>query len=235
VTPVLEMLGVSKNYGGLRPLRIESLKVLPGERVALVGLDQPSAETFVNLATGAALPDLGQASILGRATAAISDSADWLATVDRVGIVSDRAVLLDRFSVLQNLAMPFTLEIEPLPAEARARAEAIAHEVQLPAEIRDRAVGGLDGASRARVRLGRALALDPAILLLEHATAGVAPGDVVRFGEDVQAIVVRRSAALVAITIDERFARAVAGRVLSWQPVDGRLSERRGWFGRRLG
>jgi len=38
---------------------------------------------------------------------------DWLAAVDRFGIVSERAVLLDVLSVVQNLAVPFTLEIEP--------------------------------------------------------------------------------------------------------------------------
>ena len=86
------------------------------------GFDQPSAEVFVNLATGATLPDAGDVSVFGRPTTAIDDSADWLATVDRFGIVSERAVLLDALTVIQNLAMPFTLEIEPPPDDgARAR------------------------------------------------------------------------------------------------------------------
>ena len=121
---VLEFSGTSKEYGGLRPLRIAALRVDAGDRVAILGFDQPSAEVFVNLATGATLPDAGDVSVFGRPTRAIDDSSDWLATVDRFGIVSERAVLLDGLTVVQNLAMPFTLEIEPPPGRVRqARAE----------------------------------------------------------------------------------------------------------------
>ena len=59
---------MSKEYGGLRPLRIAELRVAAGERVAILGFDQPSAEVFVNLATGATLPDAGEVSVFGRAT-----------------------------------------------------------------------------------------------------------------------------------------------------------------------
>src|SRR5262249_9007740 len=95
---VLEIAGVSKSYGALRPLRLQQLAVASGESWAIVGLDQAAAELFVNLITGATLPDAGEVRIFGRPTAAIADSTDWLATVDRFGIVSDRAVLLDRLS-----------------------------------------------------------------------------------------------------------------------------------------
>ena len=229
---VLEFTGIAKDYHGLRPLRIERLRVAAGEQIAILGFDQPSAEVFVNLATGAALPDAGAISVFGRLTSAIADSADWLATVDRFGIVTERAVLLDQLTVVQNLAMPFTLAIEP-PAEAvRARAEQLAEEVGLPASTWSRAVADLDAAGRARVRLGRALALDPAILLLEHVSAGLERADIAMFGAAMRAIAARRGAALVAATADEPFARAVAGRVLTLEPATGRLKEqRRGWFG----
>ena len=68
-----------KDYRGLRPLRIERLTLAAGEQVALLGFDQPAAEVFVNLITGATLPDPGEVRVLGRPTAAITDSADWLA------------------------------------------------------------------------------------------------------------------------------------------------------------
>src|SRR5205807_1268378 len=108
------------------------LRAAPGDRVAILGLDQVAAEVFINLATGATLPDAGEVRLFGRTTSAITDSADWLATIDRLGIVSDRAVLLDQLTVVQNLAMPFTLDIEPPPDRERARAEALAREVGLP-------------------------------------------------------------------------------------------------------
>ena len=110
-SPVLALTDVVKAYGGLRPLRLKRLTVMPGECVAILGFDQPMAETFVNLATGASLPDAGSVEALGRPTSAIADSDEWLAFVDRFGIVSERAVMLEPLTVVQNLAVPFTLDI----------------------------------------------------------------------------------------------------------------------------
>jgi predicted ABC-type transport system involved in lysophospholipase L1 biosynthesis ATPase subunit len=232
VTPaVLEFAGTSKAYGGLRPLRIDGLRVNAGDRVAILGFDQPAAEVFVNLATGATLPDAGSVSILGRATKAIDDSADWLATVDRFGIVSERAVLLEALTVIQNLAMPFTLAIEPPADDIRLRAESLAREVGLAEASWSKPVAELDAAGWLRVRLGRAIALDPTILLLEHVSARLRRDEVAAVGAQIQAVAVGRGIALVAASADEPFARAVADRVLTLEPATGRLKPRRGWFG----
>ena len=231
MTPAaLEFAGVTKQYGGLRPLRIADLRIAERELVAITGLDQIAAEVFINLATGAALPDAGEVRLFGRATSAITDSADWLATIDRVGIVSERAVLLEQMSVVQNLAMPFTLDIEPPPDAERARAEALAQEVGMSQTTWTRPLADLDADAAARVRLGRAIALDPAVLLLEHATSRLAREAAAPFGAAVRAIAERRGAALVAVTADDAFARAVAGRQLTLEPATGRLKERRRWF-----
>jgi ABC-type polar amino acid transport system ATPase subunit len=231
VTTVLELAGISRDYRALRPLRIAELRVAAGDRVAILGLDAAAAEVFVNLATGASLPDTGTVALFGRPTSAIGDSADWLATVDRVGIVSDRAVLLDQLSVIQNLAMPFTLAIEPPDEDVRDRAAAIAREVRLPEAAWTQPVARLDAAGKVRVRLGRAVALDPAVLLLEHASAAVETRGVQQLGADIAAVASARGAALVALSGDDAFARAVATRVLTLQPSTGVLKERRrGWF-----
>lgn len=232
MTPaVLEFAGTSKDYRGLRPLRIAELRVAAGDHVAILGFDQASAEVFVNLATGATLPDAGDVSVFGRPTKAIRDSADWLATVDRFGIVSERAVLLDALTVIQNLAMPFTLEIEPPPNQVRERAEALAREVGLPEASWTKPVAELGAAGWVRVRFGRAIALDPAILLLEHVSARLAREGVAVLGAEMRAVAASRGIALVAATADETFAQAVAGRVLTLEPATGRLTEqRRRWF-----
>ena len=94
-----------------------------GQRRRPGGFDQTTAEVFVNLATGATLPEEGTVRVFGRATSEIADSADWLATVDRFGIVSERVVLLEQFTPLQNIAMSLTLDVDPLPADVRRRAE----------------------------------------------------------------------------------------------------------------
>jgi ABC-type transporter Mla maintaining outer membrane lipid asymmetry ATPase subunit MlaF len=227
----LEIAGLSKDYRGLRPLRIQQLTVGAEDTVAILGFDQASAEVFVNLVTGATLPDAGDVHVFGQPTSAIADGTEWLHTLDRFGIVTERAVLLDQLTVLQNLAMPFTLEIEPPPDEIRQRAEAIALEVGLPAERWPLRVADLDGNGRARVRLGRALAAGPALLLLEHASAGMARAAVSAFGASVRQVAAARRIAAVAATADDTFARAAATRVLTLEPASGRLVERRrGWF-----
>jgi ABC-type transporter Mla maintaining outer membrane lipid asymmetry ATPase subunit MlaF len=233
--PVLELSDVSKDYRGLRPLRIARLLVAATDQIAIVGLDRAAAEVFVNLVTGTTLPDLGEVRLFGRLTTAIADSADWLTIVDRFGIVSERAVLLDALSVVQNLAVPFTLEIEPPPADIRERAVALAREVALPEAAWTQPVAQLDGAGRLRVRLARALALDPAVVLLEHPTAAVASGDVVRLGAQIRSIARRRGAAAVALTGDRDFANAVATRVLTLEAATGRLSARGSWWSRLRG
>ena len=77
-TPALEFVGVVKQYGALRPLRMAALEVSRGAIVAVTGLDAAAAETFVNLATGATLPDEGEVRVFGRSTAAVSDADEWL-------------------------------------------------------------------------------------------------------------------------------------------------------------
>src|SRR5262249_14368867 len=129
---VVQVSDLTKGYRGLRPLRIHDLVVVAGESVAIVGLDAASAEVFVNLVTGATLPDAGTIRVFDRPTSAIADGDEWLTSLDRVGIDTERAVLLDQLTVIQNLAMPFTLEIEPPPEEVRERAELMAVEVGLP-------------------------------------------------------------------------------------------------------
>jgi ABC-type branched-subunit amino acid transport system ATPase component len=133
--------------------------------------------------------------------------------------------------------MPFTLEIEPPPDEVLRRASALAREVGLHESVWERPIAALDASARVRLRLGRALALDPEVLLLEHANAGLSTKDAGTLGADIRSIAARRGAAIVAATLDEAFARAVAGRVLKWEPATGRFAEQRSgrWFGRLLG
>jgi ABC-type transporter Mla maintaining outer membrane lipid asymmetry ATPase subunit MlaF len=236
VTPALiELSDLSKAYGALRPLRIARLSVAAGEPVAILGLDQAAAEMFLNLLTGAALPDRGEVHVFGRPTHAIADATEWLAFVDRFGIVSDRAVLLDGLSVTQNLAIPFTLEIEPPPDDVRVRVEALANEAGIAPVMLPRLVREVDATIRARVRVARALALDPAVLLVEHVSAGVPRGDVAALGASIRRVAERRGAAVIAATADLEFARAVARRVLTLDPATGTLSEPRRWLRRRLG
>jgi ABC-type methionine transport system ATPase subunit len=213
VGPVLRLHGMRKQYGGLRPLRIDDLVVDAGERVSIANLDAQAAETFVNLVTGATLPDEGTVEIFGRPSSDISDSTDWLNLLDRFGLVTDRIVLLDSLTVAQNLAVPFTLDLDPLSEAVLPRVEELARESGLH-NVLGHSVAEVPAEQRARIRLARALALNPDLLLLEHATATLQPAEITAFAKLIVQILDVRRCALVAITADQPFARSLGGRQL---------------------
>jgi phospholipid/cholesterol/gamma-HCH transport system ATP-binding protein len=224
--PLVEVSGVSMRYGALRPLRLHHLAVAAREHVALIGLDQPAAEVLINLITGASLPDAGEVRVFGRPTAAIADATEWFTLLDRFGIVSERAALLDAMSVVQNLAVPFSLKIEPPDDGIVRRAVAIAGEVGLAVELLDRKAGEIDALSRMRVRFGRALALDPSVVLLEHPSAGLPRDAVAAFARDVRNVTSRRGVAALTITADPGFAASSSSRIFVLEPATGRLKRR---------
>jgi ABC-type transporter Mla maintaining outer membrane lipid asymmetry ATPase subunit MlaF len=234
-SPAIEIIGVTKSYAALRPLRIAALAVAQGQRVALSGIDAGGAELVVNLVTGASLPDEGEVRIFGRRTSEIPDGDEWLSSLDRFGIVSERGVLLEGSTVMQNLALPFTLEIDPIPAETSRQVRAIAAECGIAVEWMDCRAGEVPPAVRARLHLARALALGPQLLLLEHPTAAILEAERAAFGSVVARVCESRGLTALAITFDSVFAGAAAHRTLTLQPATGQLvSARRGWWrGRR--
>jgi ABC-type transporter Mla maintaining outer membrane lipid asymmetry ATPase subunit MlaF len=154
----LELAGVVKDYRGLRPLRVAELVVESGDRVAISGLDRAAAEVFVDLVNGALLPDAGVVRVLGRSTADITEGDDWLAWLDAFGILTQRAVLLESSTLAQNLALPLSLDIDPMPADLRALA--LGPKVLLlehPTVTLDPADAGPFAATVARVAAARGL------------------------------------------------------------------------------
>jgi ABC-type transporter Mla maintaining outer membrane lipid asymmetry ATPase subunit MlaF len=230
--PVVELTGVVKSYRGLRPLRMASLALSAGERVAITGLDAGAAEVLVSLVTGAGLPDAGEVRVFGRPTSSISEGDEWLSSLDRFGIVSPRAVLLEGASVQQNLAVPFTLDIDPVPSDVAVRISELAVACGLPADaafLAQRA-GDLAPEMRARIHLARAIALAPDLLLLEHPTAGIPDRARAALSDDVARVAEARRLTSLLLTQDDRFARRVAHRVLQLQPATGALKPLgRGW------
>ena len=170
-TAFLEITTVSKAYQGLRPLRIKRLSVGPRDQVSLFGFDAAAAEVFVNLVTGASVPDEGDVHVDGKNTRDIRTDTEWLSSLDRFGIVTERAVLLEGMPLAASMALPFTLAIDPMPDEVRANVEALAVEVGLAPERLQAPVAALSPQERVQVHLARALGIGPALLLLEHPTA----------------------------------------------------------------
>jgi len=233
-TPVLAFDGVIKAYGGLRPLRLRRLRVEAGEHIGLAGFDQTTAELFVNLVTGATLPDEGSVTIFGRATSAITDSTDWLATIEQFGIVSERAVLLEQISAAQNIAMSLTLDIDPMAPEVRDEVESLGAAVGLEAAVLDRPIHGTSVAIRHRIRIARAIAGQPKMLLVEHPLAGVDAGDVSALGGDLARVAQSRGLAVVVLAGSVEAARPFSPRVFALNAATGDLTEAKSGLLQRL-
>lgn len=224
----LEFSGVVKDYHGLRPFRVANLELALGERAALAGLDVPAAEVFINLATGAALPDQGEVRVLGQPTSAITEADSWLTSLDTFGIVSHRAVLLDAMSVAENIAMSFSLSIDPIPADIRAKVDALASATGIGGAELDMPAGAVGAAGRVRVHLARALALEPSVLVLEHPTLNVDPADVPALAASIARATSGRKVAVLALSDDEGLAKGLGGRRLQLKIATGAVTEKGG-------
>jgi len=169
--------------------------------------------------------------VFGRSTTSITAVDDWVTELDRFGLISTRAVLVDQFTAEQNLALPLTLEIDPLSEVIRTEVNQLASEAGLSAEELSLQTAALTPTAQLRLRIGRALALRPRVLLAEHPNALLPREESSRFASDLARITKQRGIAALVMTADPAFARAVTGRVLELQPATGALLEKR--FGLR--
>jgi predicted ABC-type transport system involved in lysophospholipase L1 biosynthesis ATPase subunit len=223
MTPLLEIRSLVKDYQALRPLRIRELVVPPGTIVSLGGLDAAAAETFVHLVTGATLPDEGDVIMLGQNTRAIADGDAWLKSLDAIGMVTARGVLIGAFSVLQNIAMSFTLDVDPIDPRVVPQAGALARDVGIDQALFDVPAGKAGPEIQMRVHLAKALALEPKLLIAEHPSAALPRPAVAAFGADLTKAAQARGLALVAVTADDALAKAIGGLRLELVPSSGEL------------
>ena len=222
-TPLLDVRGLVKDYQGLRPLRMRALTIGAGDILAIDGLDAIAAEIFVHLITGATLPGTGDVTLFGRNTKSITDADAWLKSLDQVGMITARGILIDAFTVLQNVAMALTLDVDPIDPRFLPEAGALAREVGLDPAGFDLPTGSTAGDIKMRVHLARALALKPKILIAEHPTATLPRESVATFASDLANVVRSRRLGLLALTSDDAFARGLGGQRLMLNGGTGEL------------
>jgi putative ABC transport system ATP-binding protein len=220
---LIEVRDAIKDFRGLRPLRLQHLDLHEGESIALLGFDQAMAEVLVNLLTGAILPDSGTISVFGQLTNAIPDVESWVRTLDQFGLISERAVMLDQLTAEQNLAMPLSLHIETMPSDVRERVRGLADEVGMSTAELTSPVSALDALGRQRLRLGRALALDPRVLLAEHPNAPLSEPNTRLFADVFRQVVANRRIASLVLTANGGFAGTISSQVLTLQAATGAL------------
>lgn len=219
--PLVDIRGVVKEYGALRPLRLQALTVRLSEIVSVDGLDAPAAEMLVTLVTGASLPDQGEVRLFGRGTADMGDTDTWLQSLDGIGMLSARVVLLEPYSIRQNIALSLTLAVDPIDGAVAADVDRLALEAGIePARLDDK-VAGIGADLQMRVRLARALALHPRLILAEHPSATISREGAASLAADLARVAQARKMGVLAVTADPVFARALGGTRLALDPATG--------------
>jgi len=170
---VLEVVGVSKRFGGVLATDNVSLTVRPGSISALIGPNGAGKTTLFAQISGFVRPDTGDirfagASILGRTPEAICA----LGIVRTFQIVQPFAGL----TVRENIAVGAHLR-RAGRREALAHADAVADRVGLGPQ-RDKPAAALTIAGRKRLELAKALATDPKLILLDEVMAGLNPSEI---------------------------------------------------------
>ena len=160
-TAEIELINVTRRFAGAVAVRDLSFSVACGEIVALVGRTGVGKSTAMNLIMGTLAPHAGAVRVAGRDPH--RDFAELRGTL-AVSFQTDR--LLPWRTALENIELGLQI-LRVDRSECRRRARAWLDRVKMEGADHKYA-HELSGGMRQRVSLARALAVDPAILLLDE-------------------------------------------------------------------
>jgi branched-chain amino acid transport system ATP-binding protein len=195
--PVLELVGVRAAYGPIEVLHGVDLAVGAGQVVALLGPNGGGKSTTVKVAAGLMTPVSGDVRYAGRSVTGIA--AEDAAALGVCTIPEGRGVFAN-LTVRENLWLATGTGRERGAVEEAAFAR-----FPVLADRRNQLAGSMSGGEQQMLALSRALATDPAVLLLDELSMGLAPMIVARIYDTVAQLVDDGISVLVA----EQFARTV--------------------------
>lgn len=202
MTALLEVIDLSKRFGGVEAVGGLNFNLSAGELLGLIGPNGAGKSTVFNLINGVTTPDSGRIKFDG---ADITGKAPNV--VARHGIARAHQIVqpLAGLSVLENCTVGACFGRENLPiTKAREIARDVVATVGLAERI-DTLAGSLTTAGKKRLELARALSARPRLLLLDEVLAGLNPTEVEAMIEIVRGI--RRAG--VAILMIEHVMRAI--------------------------
>jgi len=218
------MAGVSldsltKRFGDTAAVDGVSLRVAPGEFVALLGASGCGKTTLLRLIAGFEHPDDGTIAIDGETVAGPRTSVP--PERRRLGMVFQSYALWPHLSVAENVGYP--LKVRRVARAERASRVARALDLVGLTGFADRRPAALSGGQRQRVALARCLAAEPSVVLLDEPLANLD----IHLRESLQVEFRRFHAAagatFVYVTPDQAEAMALADRVAVM--VDGRIAQ----------
>jgi branched-chain amino acid transport system ATP-binding protein len=197
---LLAVAGLAKRFGGLQAVRDLTFDVADGEIVALIGPNGAGKTTVFGMISGFLAPDAGDIEFRGRSIVGLPPHRTCA-----LGIARTFQIMrpFPRLSVLRNVVIG-ALGRHVDPEQAEARALAVLARVGLTSRSQQPA-GSLTLADRKRLELARAVATEPALLLLDEVMSGLTATETERMVELIRAI----NAGGVTILLIEHVMRAV--------------------------
>ncbi|MFJ5956666.1 ATP-binding cassette domain-containing protein [Paenarthrobacter sp. NPDC092416] len=212
--PALELSSISKHFGGVRALEDVSLRVYPGEVLALVGDNGAGKSTLIKTIAGINIPDSGTISCAG--TEVKIDSPRHSMAHGIQTVYQDLA-LCDNLDTVQNLFLgreiysPFGRRLQRAAMESRARQVLADLGVSTLRDL-SAPVGNLSGGQRQSVAICRSVLWEPKVVLLDEPTAALG----VAQRKQVLELIVRLRAtnhAVIVVSHDLADVQEVADRV----------------------
>jgi branched-chain amino acid transport system ATP-binding protein len=200
--PILRLRDVSKTFGGLKAVDCVSFDVSEGEIVGLIGPNGAGKTTLFNLISGYNPPSEGSIVFEGRE---ISGRKPFELAAVGIGRTFQVVKPFAGLSVLDNITVASYLKY-PTQKEARRKAREVleflgmADRAELPA-------AGLTLSGRKRLEIGKALALEPKLILLDEVVAGLNPTEA---DQTVQLILNIRESGITTLIV-EHIMRVIMG------------------------
>jgi ABC-type sugar transport system ATPase subunit len=228
-TPLVALRGVRKSFGAVTALRGVDVDVMPGETFALLGDNAAGKSTLMKVLTGVHRPDDGTIELDGEPVQFASPAASRSRGIEM--IYQDFA-LADNLDVRTNVFLgrePRRNLLGPLvrivdTKKMERETQRVLDALGIPVNPRLK-VRRLSGGQRQAVAIGRALAFDARLIIMDEPTANLSVAKVDKLIEVTQRLK-EMGIAVIIIThrLDEAFAVADRFAVMRQGEVVGRYA-----------
>jgi len=194
------------SYGSQRVLHGISLSVAPGEFIAILGSSGCGKTTLLRTIAGFQKASGGAIRLFGR------DVVNTPPEKRGMAMMFQSYALWPHMTVLGNVG--YGLRLRGVPKdEIRSRVAAVLKMLNLPG-LEDRKVTNLSGGQRQRVALGRALAIEPEILLLDEPLSNLDAKVRIQLRSEIKALQNRLGFTAIHVTHDREEAMTMADRIV---------------------